>query len=83
MSKKEQRIFLSNESGEGLGKFTFPDGDTYEGEFKDWDMNGQGTYTWSDGRKYVGGVKDGKIWNGTVYDKYGNIIDNYLKGVKQ
>ena len=54
MSKKEQRIFLSNESGEGLGKFTFPDGDTYEGEFKDWDMNGRGTYTWSDGRKYVG-----------------------------
>ena len=83
MSKKEQSIFLSNESGEGLGKFTFPDGDTYEGEFKDWDMNGQGTYTWSDGRKYVGEFKDGKIWNGTVYDKYGNIIDNYLKGVKQ
>ena len=60
MSKKEQSIFLSNESGEGLGKFTFPDGDTYEGEFKDWDMNGQGTYTWSDGRKYVGEFKDGE-----------------------
>ena len=106
MSKKEQSIFLSNESGEGLGKFTFPDGDTYEGEFKDWDMNGQGTYTWSDGRKYVGKFKDGKEhgqgtniwsngnkyvgewkdgkeWNGIIYDKYGNIIDNYLKGVKQ
>ena len=60
MSKKEQSIFLSNESGEGLGKFTFPDGDTYEGEFKDWDMNGQGTYTWSDGRKYVGEFKGGE-----------------------
>ena len=59
MSKKEQSIFLSNESGEGLGKFTFLDGDTYEGEFKDWDMNGQGTYTWSDGRKYVGEFKNG------------------------
>ena len=40
MSNKEQSIFLSDESGEGFGKFTFPDGDTYEGEFKDWDMNG-------------------------------------------
>ena len=80
MSKKEQSIFLSNESGEGLGKFTFPDGDTYEGEFKDWDMNGQGTYTWSDGRKYVGEFIDGKIWNGTVYDKYGNIHGKYVDG---
>ena len=73
MSKKEQSIFLSNESGEGLGKFTFSDGDTYEGEFKDWDMNGQGTYTWSDGRKYEGEFKDNKRWNGTQYDKNGNI----------
>ena len=103
MSKKEQSIFLSNESGEGLGKFTFPDGDTYEGEFKDWDMNGQGTYTWSDGkkyvgewkngkrngqgtqtwldgRKYVGEYKDGKTWNGTGYDKNGNIQVKFVNG---
>ena len=83
MSKKEQSIFLSNESGEGLGKFTFPDGDTYEGEFKDWDMNGQGTYTWSDGRKYVGEYKDGKTWNGTGYDKNGNIQVKFVNGVNQ
>ena len=103
MSKKEQSIFLSNESGEGLGKFTFPDGDTYEGEFKDWDMNGQGTYTWtngdkyvgeykdgeehgqgtysySNGNKYVGEYKDGKKWNGTQYDKNGNIIVKFVNG---
>ena len=61
----------------------YTDGSKYAGEFKDGKEHGQGTYTWSDGRKYVGGVKDGKIWNGTVYDKYGNIIDNYLNGVKQ
>ena len=50
MSKKEECIFLSNESGEGSGKFTFPDGDKYEGEWK-----------------------DGREWNGTGYDKNGNI----------
>jgi len=55
----------------------------YVGEFKDGKEHGQGTYIWSDGRKYVGEFKDGEILNGTVYDKYGNIIDNYLKGVKQ
>ena len=80
MSKKEQSIFLSNESGEGLGEFTFPDGDTYEGEFKDWDVNGQGTYTWSDGNKYVGEWKDGKEWNGTIYDKYGNKLGKIVNG---
>ena len=55
----------------------------YAGEFKDGKEHGQGTYISHDGRKYEGEWKDGKIWNGTVYDKYGNIIDNYLKGVKQ
>ena len=89
MSKKEQSIFLSNESGEGLGKFTFPDGDTYEGEFKDWDMNGQGTYTWSDGRKYVGEFKDGERNgqgtstnpNGTKYE--GEFKENEPWNVKE
>jgi len=45
--------------------------------------HGQGTYISHDGRKYEGEWKDGKNRNGTVYEKYGNIIDNYLKGVKQ
>ena len=44
---------------------TLANGDTYVGEFKDDEYNGQGTYTfgpnseWS-GDKYVGGYKDGK-----------------------
>ena len=129
MSNKEQSIFLSNESGEGFGKFTFPDGDMYEGEFKDWDMNGQGTYTWTngdkyvgehknsklhghgeltksdgtkyvgefkngevdgqgtyishDGRKFEGEWKDGREWNGTGYDKNGNITGKYVNGILQ
>jgi len=74
---------VKNGKPDGLGILITTYGNKYVGEFKDGKEHGQGTYTWSDGRKYVGGVKDGKIWNGTVYDKYGNIIDNYLKGVKQ
>ena len=60
MSKKEQSIYLSDESGEGFGKFTFPDGSKYEGEFKDSEINGKGTYTWADGEKYVVEFKDCK-----------------------
>ena len=41
----------------------FPDGRTYEGEWKNGNPNGQGTFTWSNGRKYVGEWKDGK-YNG-------------------
>ena len=38
----------------------FPDGRTYEGEWKNGNPNGQGTFTWSNGRKYAGVYKEGK-----------------------
>jgi len=43
---------------------TESDGSTYEGEFKNGEMNGQGTYTYPDGEKKEGEFKDGEIWNG-------------------
>ena len=52
----------------------------YVGEYKDWEKNGQGTLTWSDGRKYVGEFKNGERWNGTQYDKDGNITKKYVNG---
>ena len=55
----------------------------YVGEYKDGKKHGQGTYTWSDGEKYVGEFKDGKRWNGTMYDKEGNIIGKWWNGVKK
>jgi len=55
----------------------------YIGEFKDGLLNGQGISTLFDGRKYVGEFKDGKRWNGTMYDKEGNIIGKWWNGVKQ
>ena len=55
----------------------------YVGEYKDGKRNGQGTQTWLDGRKYVGEYKDGKTWNGTGYDKNGNIQVKFVNGVNQ
>ena len=50
------------------------------GELKNGKRNGQGTQTWLDGRKYVGEYKDGKTWNGTGYDKNGNIQVKFVNG---
>jgi hypothetical protein len=67
----------------GHGKLTWSDGKKYVGEWKNGRRDGQGTQTWLDGRKYVGEYKDGKTWNGTGYDKNGNIIIKFVNGVKQ
>ena len=67
----------------GQGTYTFSDGRKYVGEFKDGLPNGKGTQTYSNGRKYVGEFKDGNRWNGTSYNKNGNIRDNYVNGVIQ
>ena len=68
MSKKKDVIFTS------------PRGGKYEGEYKDGIPNGQGTYTSSNGEKYEGEWKDEKPWNGTYYDKDGNIIGKFMNG---
>ena len=66
----------------GQGTFTF-NGMKYVGEFKDGEVDGQGTYISHDGRKYEGEWKDGREWNGTVYDKNGNITGKYVNGILQ
>ena len=64
----------------GQGTYTHPNGDKYMGEFKDGKRNGQGTTTLPNGDKFVGGWKDGKPWNGTYYDKEGNILGKWVNG---
>ena len=54
----------------------------YVGEFKDGLPNGDGTWTSADGEKYVGEFKDDEEWEGTEYDKDGNITATYSEGVK-
>ena len=64
----------------GIGKLK---GEKYEGEWKNGKRTGQGTYTWSNGDKYVGEYKGEKPWNGTEYNKDGNIIRKFVNGVKK
>ena len=63
----------------------FPDGRTYEGEWKNGNPNGQGTFTYPNGEKYVGEWKNSKFWNVTGKDIDGKIIHTFLNGkmVKQ
>ena len=50
-----------------------PEERKYVGEWKDNKNHGQGTFTFPDGRKFEGEWKYGNLWNGTKYDKNGNI----------
>ncbi|MBL10100.1 MAG: hypothetical protein CL402_06230 [Acidiferrobacteraceae bacterium] len=66
--------------GEGIE--TFPDGEKYVGEFKEGNRHGQGTFTYSSGNKYVGEWKEDMPWEGTEYDKDGNVTVTISEGVK-
>ena len=39
---------------QGIGKYKWADGNVYEGEWSENQINGFGTYVWEDGRKYFG-----------------------------
>ena len=67
----------------GQGTFTYRDGSKYVGGWKNEKQDGQGTYTFPSGEKYVAEFKDGEVWNGTGYNKDGNIISKYVNGKLQ
>ena len=67
----------------GQGKFTSPDGSSYEGQWKDGKYHGHGTYTFSDGGKGIGHFREDNPWNITEYDKNGNIIGKIVNGEQQ
>ena len=53
---------------------TYPNGNKFEGEWKDGKIwNGQGVRTYSSGNKFEGEWKDGERWNGKYYFNNGNI----------
>ena len=53
----------------------------YDGEYKYGRPNGYGKYSFPDGRKYVGEFKDGYPWTGIVYNKEGEVVNEYFKGL--
>ncbi len=67
----------------GQGTYTWSDGRKYEGEFKVGKKHGQGTYTLPNGSKYVGEWRENKSWNGTEYDKNGNVIGKFVNEVRK
>ena len=71
-----------NGKKDGLGTFTWSWGGKYVGSWKNGEVNSQiqGTLTLSDGSKFVGEYKYDKIWNGTFYDKDGNITYKIVNG---
>lgn len=76
---------MSNGEPNGQGTETVWDGTSYLGEYKDGKKNGQGTETYKDKElgvygKFKGEWKDGKVWNGTYYDKRGDIFEKVVNG---
>ena len=55
----------------------------YQGQVKDGKPNGLGVLTSTNGWKFYGSWKNGKIWNGTEYDNYGNIIYRWVEGKRK
>jgi len=55
----------------------------YQGQVKDGKPNGLGVLISTNGWKYFGSWKNGEIWNGTEYDKYGNIIYRWVNGKRK
>jgi hypothetical protein len=72
---------ISGDCNNGKGVKEFDNGDKYEGDFKNGELNGKGTYTWKPGEfaksgernKYVGEFKNNKIsGKGTHYKADGS-----------
>ena len=80
---QETAVLYQYETSSGLVWKTFGNEKLqpkYEGQVENGIPNGQGTFTSSDGSKYVGEFKDDELWNGTTYDKNGNIYLKYVNG---
>ena len=55
----------------------------YTGDVGNGVPNGFGVLISTNGWKYFGSWKNGEIWNGTEYDKYGNIIYRWVNGKRK
>ena len=81
--KETQPVYkgeVENGVPNGLGILYDLDGSKYVGSWKNGKKNRQGTFTYPNGEKYEGEWKDGGLWNGTGYDKNGNINGKFVNG---
>ena len=53
----------------------------YKGDIKNGKPNGEGTETSPEGNRFVGYYTNGILWNGTSYDKNGNIRYKKVNGI--
>ena len=67
----------------GVGTFTWSNGGMYEGKYENNRRNGKGKRTSPDGFVTEGEFKNNEFWSGTIKDKDGNIISNYVNGEEQ
>ncbi|MCD6185824.1 MAG: SUMF1/EgtB/PvdO family nonheme iron enzyme [Deltaproteobacteria bacterium] len=51
---------IKGDCANGQGKYTYPDGSVYVGQWENDKFNGQGTFTYSDGSVYTGQWKNGQ-----------------------
>jgi len=64
---------ISGDCENGYGAYIWPNGDKYEGEWKDGKMDGQGTFIFPIGEEHKGGFKDGKRHGQGITKKDNNI----------
>ena len=55
----------------------------YQGQVREGKPEGLGVLSSTNGWKYFGTWNNGKIWNGTEYDNYGNIIYRWVEGKRK
>ena len=86
MTWSNGRIYIGewkNGREHGQGTKTSSFGWKYVGEWMNGSAHGQGILTRKNGVKYVGEWKNRKEWEGTYYDKDGNVIATFSEGVKK
>jgi len=83
LSGKIYKGYFKNALFDGEGKFSWPNGDTFDGKFKI-GQKVEGTYTHLNGDKFVGKYTNDKVYYGTYYlGSLGATYKGYFKNQKR